>query len=206
VNVLVIAKEPLPGRVKTRLTPPLTASEAAAVAEAALADTLQAADQLPVRRRVLVLDGRPGPWLPSGWHVVPQVGGGLDTRLAAAFGVVPDAPAVLIGMDTPQVCPTQLAAFAPGRYDACLGLSKDGGYWAIGLRRPALAAAVIPGVPMSSVRTGMEQACRLRAAGLRVQLLDVLEDVDTVDAAVRVADLVPTSRFAATVRSVGLPC
>ncbi|NEA82606.1 glycosyltransferase, partial [Actinospica acidiphila] len=77
VTLLVIAKEPRPGRVKTRLTPPFTPEEAAALAEAALADTLDAVARTPARRRVLVLDGSPGPWLPAGVEVVPQCAGGL---------------------------------------------------------------------------------------------------------------------------------
>ena len=58
-TLLVIAKEPRPGRVKTRLTPPFTPEEAAALAEASLADTLRRRGaRRPARRRVLVLDGR----------------------------------------------------------------------------------------------------------------------------------------------------
>ena len=71
-TLLVIAKEPRPGRVKTRLTPPFTPEEAAALAEAALADTLDAVARTPAERRVLVLDGTPGPWLPAGFEVVPH--------------------------------------------------------------------------------------------------------------------------------------
>ena len=85
-TLLDIAKEPLPGRVKTRLTPPFTAREAAALAEASLTDTLRAVAATPATRRVLVLDGTPGPWLPPGFDVVPQGPGGLDERLADAFG------------------------------------------------------------------------------------------------------------------------
>ncbi|GAB2471058.1 hypothetical protein GCM10027162_78090 [Streptomyces incanus] len=70
-TLLVIAKEPRPGRVKTRLTPPFTPGQAAELAEAALADTLHAVAATPAARRVLVLDGAPGPWLPPGFDVVP---------------------------------------------------------------------------------------------------------------------------------------
>ncbi|POX42483.1 glycosyltransferase, partial [Streptomyces sp. Ru72] len=84
-TLLVIAKEPVPGRVKTRLTPPYTPQEAAALAEAALTDTLNTMLQVPARRRVLVLDGARGPWLPPGFEVLPQAPGGLDERIAAAF-------------------------------------------------------------------------------------------------------------------------
>lgn len=84
-TLLVIAKEPRPGRVKTRLTPPFTPEEAAGLAEASLADTLHAVAATPATRRVLVLDGAPGPWLPPGFDVVAQCAGGLDERLAEAF-------------------------------------------------------------------------------------------------------------------------
>jgi uncharacterized protein len=117
--------------------------------------------------------------------------GGLDRRLADAFGDAGRGGTVLVGMDTPQLRPEQLAAFDPSRYDACLGLAVDGGYWAIGLADPGVARVVIPGVPMSTVDTGVEQLRRLRAHGLRVQLLESLEDIDTFAAARRVAAVMP---------------
>jgi glycosyltransferase A (GT-A) superfamily protein (DUF2064 family) len=200
--LIVIAKEPVPGRVKTRLVPPLTDSEAAHLARAALSDTLRVASAADARQRVLALDGRPGPWLPRGWRVVAQPTGALDVRLVAAFGAASSGPALLIGMDTPQVCSAQLAAFDPVAYDACLGLAEDGGYWAIGLRNPALAAEVIGGVPMSTSHTGAEQLRRLRAAGLRVQLLDTLADVDTIDVAYGVAAAAPSTEFAAALHGL----
>jgi uncharacterized protein len=194
-TLIVIAKAPVPGRVKTRLVPPLTHSQAADVARAALCDTMHAASAVDARTHMIALDGRPGPWLPSGWRVVHQPGGGLDVRLAAAFTAARSRqPAVLVGMDTPQFRPEQLAAFDPTHYDAALGLATDGGYWAIGLSDAALAAQVIPGVPMSRPDTGAEQLRRL--AGLRVQLLEPLTDVDTIDAAEQVARQAPQTEFA----------
>lgn len=71
-QLVVIAKSPVPGAVKTRLTPPYTAQEAAALAEAALRDTLSAVAAAPAARRVLALLGEPGPWLPAGCDVVAQ--------------------------------------------------------------------------------------------------------------------------------------
>lgn len=100
-TLLVIAKTPVAGRVKTRLTPHFTPGQAADLARAALQDTLAAVLATPARRRVLVLDGAPGPWLPHGIEVVPQCEGGLDARLAAAFAGA-GGPALLIGMDTPR--------------------------------------------------------------------------------------------------------
>lgn len=192
-TLLVIAKEPLPGRVKTRLTPPFTAAEAAGLAEAALADTLDAVARTPAERRVLVLEGRPGPWLPPGFEVVPQAAGGLDERLAAAFGRCA-GPTLLIGMDTPQVTP-QLLTVDWSQYDAWFGPAVDGGFWALGLAAPD--PALLRGVPMSVPVTGAVQYERLRAAGLRIGRLPVLRDVDTAEDARLVALDAPAGAFAA---------
>jgi glycosyltransferase A (GT-A) superfamily protein (DUF2064 family) len=197
-TLLVIAKQPVPGKVKTRLVPPCSYEQAASIAEAALADTLRAAAQVPARRRVLVLDGLPGPWLPPGFDVVPQCGGPLDERLAAAFAAV-SGPALLIGMDTPQVTPALLSVDW-GAADAVFGPAADGGFWALGLRDPD--PALLRGVPMSTAATGAAQRARLVAAGLRVTDLPELRDVDTAADAVAVARLAPRGRFAGRVREL----
>ncbi|MEU1464872.1 TIGR04282 family arsenosugar biosynthesis glycosyltransferase [Streptomyces sp. NPDC005727] len=193
ITLLVIAKEPRPGRVKTRLTPPFTPAQAATLAEASLTDTLRAVAGTPAARRLLVLDGRPGPWLPPGFDVVPQCAGGLDDRLAGAFAHCP-GPALLIGMDTPQVTPALLTVdFAD--CDAYFGPAEDGGFWALGLARPE--PALLRGVPMSTPVTGAVQRERLVAAGLRVRDLPRLRDVDTAADARAVAALAPHGAFAA---------
>ena len=144
---------------------------------------------------MLVLDGRPGKWVPPGWRVVAQVSGGLDARLAAAFAAA-NGPTVLVGMDTPQLRADQLTAFGHERFDACIGLAADGGFWAIGFADPAVAARVIPGVPMSRDDTGARQCERIRAAGLSLQVLDELVDVDTAVEAHAVAMSAPDTEFA----------
>lgn len=195
-SLIVIAKEPIAGRVKTRLVPPLTHRQAADVAAAALADTLHAAAAVPATKHVVALDGVAGAWLPQRWQVVAQCFGGLDVRLAAAFAAAGPGPSVLVGMDTPQLTAAHLDAVDLSAFDACLGPSTDGGYWAIGFRDPLAAAAVVPGVPMSTERTAAEQLRRMRDAGLRVQILDELTDVDTIDTAHEVARQCPHTRFA----------
>lgn len=203
-QLLVLAKAPIPGLVKTRLCPPCSAEEAAELAASALADTLAAAGTVPVRRRVLVLAGAVSTPMPCGWEVVAQRGGGLAQRLAAAYQdawVDLRQPLLLIGMDTPQVTARLLdravGALLQDGTDAVLGLATDGGWWAMGLRRPD--AALLDGVPMSTPDTGRLQAQRLRGAGLRVQCLPVLTDVDTWATAVEVAGVAPGTRLAATV-------
>ncbi|MDQ3102452.1 MAG: DUF2064 domain-containing protein, partial [Actinomycetota bacterium] len=100
----MIAKAPLPGKAKTRLIPELGAEGAALLARACLEDTLRAIAETPALRRVLVLDGEAGSWLPdAGFEIMPQRDGGLDARLAGAFEDSGAAPAVLVGMDTPQI-------------------------------------------------------------------------------------------------------
>ncbi|MEU8546490.1 DUF2064 domain-containing protein [Streptomyces roseoverticillatus] len=203
-TLLVIAKEPLPGRVKTRLSPPYEPAEAALLAEAALTDTLWAVRAVPARRRVLVLEGRPGPWLPPGFEVLPQCAGGLDERLAAAFAAC-TGPALLVGMDTPQLTAGLLApALGPGGWQGCdawFGPAADGGFWALGLAEPQ--PGLLRGVPMSTAGTGAAQRRRLVAAGLRVRDLPELLDVDTAADAVRVAAAAPGTRFAAAVDRLG---
>ena len=194
--LLVIAKAPAPGRVKTRLTPPCTPQEAAALAAAALGDTLAAAveAELPARR-VLVLDGEPGTWVPDAFEVIPQRGDDLAERLAAAFDDA-DGPAFLVGMDTPQLTPALLDAGleALDDHDAVFGAALDGGYWGLGLHRPD--PEVFRDVPMSDPRTGLLQCVRLAELGLSTAVLPPLLDVDTIEDARLVAAAAPGTRFA----------
>jgi rSAM/selenodomain-associated transferase 1 len=209
-QVVVIAKEPVPGRVKTRLTPPFSPRQAADLAGAALADTLAAAAGAPAVRHVIALDGTPGRWLPASSPVLAQRGGGLDERIAAALD---DAyrelavPVVLIGMDTPQVTPALLEAalrpLADGTADAVFGPAADGGFWLLGLRRPD--PSLVLGVPMSTAATGVTQVARLAWAGLRIHWLPLLRDVDTAADAYAVAAEAPGSRFAAALAALPAP-
>lgn len=206
-SLLVMTKAPSPGRSKTRLTPPCTPEQAAALARAALEDTLAsvAAARLPARR-VVVLDGEPGSWLPPGFEVIAQRGDDLAERLAGAFEDA-GGPALLVGMDTPQLHPELLddglAALADGS-DAVFGEATDGGYWAIGLRRAD--PRVFAGIPMSASDTGARQLARLAHLGLRVTCLPSLRDVDTIEDAHAVAAAAPDGRFAAALARVqGVP-
>lgn len=200
MRVIVIAKSPEPGRVKTRLCPPCTLEEAAAIAEAALLDTLEQVDRLVGAEPLLALDGPVGPWVPPGLQIVAQRGRGLDERIAAAFDDA-GGPALLIGMDTPQLRTAHLAQarerLESGDVDAVLGPAIDGGWWAVGLRTPD--PGVFLGVPMSSPHTLASQRARLTARRLPFDELGPMRDVDTaVDAAI-VARSLPGSRFAAAV-------
>lgn len=202
--LIVIAKAPAPGRSKTRLCPPCTPQQAAALAEAALHDTLAAVTATPCSRRVVALEGPVGDWLPAGFDVVAQRGDGLGERLAAAFEDV-GGPAVIVAMDTPQVSAAMLTRALAGlrETDAVLGPTSDGGYWTIGLRRPD--REVFAGVPMSSPATLAAQRERLRILGLSTTGLPPLIDVDSIDDARAVARQAPATFFAKTLRAMALP-
>lgn len=187
--VIVIAKTPVPGRVKTRLCPPLTEEQACDVAWACLLDTLDAVAAVPARRHVLLLDGEPGPWVPSGFEIIEQRGDGLAERLANGFADVADT-AVLVAMDTPHVEPALVsgALGAVARtHEAAFGPAVDGGYWLIGLRAGVRIGEVFHAVPMSVPETGTIQLDRLWRLGLRTFMLPELADVDTYEDLVSVA-------------------
>jgi uncharacterized protein len=211
-QLLVITKAPAPGRSKTRLTPPCTPEQAAAVAGAAVSDTLDAVRATPVTRRVVALDGFRGDLDLAGCAVVRQVTGDPGTRLAAAFadamaGPDGDLPTLLIGMDTPQVTPELLAAcladlVAAGPGTAVLGGAPDGGWWALGLHSPGPAVA-LANVPMSRDDTADLTRAALREAGLVVRDLPVLTDIDHFDDALAVArHCPPGSRTARVVSEI----
>jgi uncharacterized protein len=214
--LIVLAKAPEPGRVKTRLCPPATRVQAAEIAAASLLDTLGAVTGVPDTEPVVALTGRLtraaraaelGAAL-RGVSVRRQRGDGLGRRIAAAHAdaaaLLPGRATFQIGMDTPQVHARLLADCvdrlrAPDT-DAVLGPAADGGWWALGLRDPA-AAVLVADVPTSRDDTGERTLRALRAGGLRVALLPELTDVDTAADAVAVARAVPGGRFAAAVAS-----
>ena len=200
-QIVVLADEPIPGRARPGIGSPFSAREAAALAGAALADTLAAVRRTRVVRRVLCLAGQPGPWLPDGFEVLVQRGRGLDERIAAAmwdtYTGLP-LPIVLVGTGTPQVSAGLLEAatepLARTMADAAFGPAESGGFWLLGLRRPAPGLTL--GVPMGEPVTGRAQLVRLIQAGLRIHMTPELAGVDTLAEAARVARLAPGRRFA----------
>jgi glycosyltransferase A (GT-A) superfamily protein (DUF2064 family) len=204
-TLILIAKEPVPGRVKTRLHPPLSLEQAAELAAAAIDDTLAAVAGLALQRRILLFDGARVPESARGYEVMPQVDGPLDERLAAAFDECA-GPTVLIGMDTPQLTVEDLAPAAsawPDDIDAWFGPANDGGFWALALRHPR--GDLLRGVPMSRADTSQLQLQRLHDAGLRVGMLRMLTDVDTYRDALEVAGRAPHTGFARTLSGWDVP-
>ncbi|WP_319459601.1 DUF2064 domain-containing protein [Micromonospora sp. RTP1Z1] len=213
--LLVLAKAPVAGAVKTRLCPPATPAQAARIAAAALADTLDAVRGTPGVTPVLAMSGRfeeaeEGVVLTAalaGWTVLTQRGDGLGDRLANAHADVaaawPGRPVLQIGMDTPQLTPSRLGAAVRrlAATDAVLGRAVDGGWWALGLRDPR-HAELLRAVPMSTSRTWRRTWAALGDRGLRTAPLPVLRDVDEWRDALAVAAEAPAGRFARQVAAL----
>ena len=116
-TLIVMAKSPVAGLVKTRLTPQFTPGEAAALAQASLRDTLDTVLAAPARRRVVAWEGPVRSWVAAGIEVIAQQGERLDERISHALqealhGPAP-GPALLVGMDTPQLRAGQLTKDLP---------------------------------------------------------------------------------------------
>lgn len=211
MRALVVAKAPVPGRVKTRLGAQVGMQTAAGLAAAALLDTLVVC-RAAFAECHLALDGdlADAVWSHAlrralvGWTVHQQRGSGLGERLAHAHAdVAGPGPTVQVGMDTPQVTTDDLYAVAEAAStgDAVLGPAADGGWWVLALSN-ATAAAVLADVPMSRPDTFASTRRALIAAGQAVRVGHALTDVDTVDEAARVAGLLTGGHFLRAWRAV----
>lgn len=214
--LLVMAKAPVAGRAKTRLSPPATPGEAASIAAAALLDTLTAVRRIPGAVPLVALTGDMAAAQEAtalraaldGMAVLRQRGNTFADRLVAAHldagAHHPGLPVVQIGMDTPQITPELLlATVAPlADHQATLGAAEDGGWWVLALRDPTHARA-LRDVPMSRTDTATLTRKALTARGLGVADGPILSDVDTMADATAVAMDMPGSRFAAAVAAVG---
>jgi uncharacterized protein len=185
MHLSVIAKEPRPGFVKTRLCPPCTPEQAANIAAAGLLDTLDAIDALTIHatalgyavQPTLVFEGDATDWVRPGYTVIAQRGGGLEERLANAFDEL--GPGFIVGMESPHAVASIASALkvVAGGEDA-LGFAEDGGYWGIGLGR--VDPLVFKSVPMSASNTGLAQLRRLHELNRSVYLLPQACDLDTI--------------------------
>ncbi|HZG99055.1 MAG TPA: DUF2064 domain-containing protein [Nocardioidaceae bacterium] len=213
MNVLVVAKAPVPGLAKTRLAAHIGARAAAEVAAAAMLDLL--ATLRDDRRRVLVaLAGELSQSVRQAelrealadCTVFGQFVGSFAERLVHAHRRAHElvaGPLLQVGMDTPQLDVALLHSAEEGlaTHRAVLGPAVDGGWWALGLHSASPATALLR-VGMSTATTGADTEASLLATGLVgdvVGRLDCLRDVDEWADAVEVAATVPGSLFAAVV-------
>jgi rSAM/selenodomain-associated transferase 2/rSAM/selenodomain-associated transferase 1 len=198
-SLLVFARAPVPGRVKTRLARTIgdDAATAAyrALAERALATAAAARRAGAVGAIELWLDpdsdsAAVAPWCERfGATVERQAGDDLGERMRRALraSLVRGRRALLIGTDVPGYDVPYLAraAAALERHDAVVGPAEDGGYVLIGLARDV---DVFSGVPWSTPEVMAATRTRLAAAGASHVELPPLWDVDTHDDYVRWRD------------------
>jgi glycosyltransferase A (GT-A) superfamily protein (DUF2064 family) len=212
-RVLVVAKAPVAGRVKTRLGAEIGMAAAAEVAAGSLLDTMAACrDGFGPDACLLSLagdfaDAVRGDELiraSDGWSVARQRGSTFAERLVNShLDVPPGGSVVQVGMDTPQVTPALLVdvAAASFEHDAVLGPAEDGGWWVLALRRP-VAARSLHDVPMSTPTTYDDTWRALVGEGLDVAVTSTLRDVDTAVDADAVAERAPDGEFARAWREV----
>jgi rSAM/selenodomain-associated transferase 1 len=186
--VIIVGKLPQPGRTKTRLSPPLSLEQAAALYKAFLLDTTAIALSLHWERVTLVHPDEPGvchalgTLVPPAVTLEPQRGAGLGAALAGAFESHIQAGfdhVVLIGSDTPTLPASFLddAYAALDRCEVVLGPSRDGGYYLLAMRR--LHPTLFEDISWSTELVRDQTLERAEASGLRVQLLPPWYDVDT---------------------------
>jgi rSAM/selenodomain-associated transferase 1 len=210
--VALFAKAPVAGRVKTRLTPPLTPEEAALVARACLEATIASVANDPALPVTLFLDGALDAALERfvrsrGVAIRPQGAGDLGERLRAAFGALfaAGAPGVIaIGSDSPTLPAGRIreAATALTKHDAALGPAEDGGYYLLGLARPEWR--LLEGIPWSSDAVARVTLERASAIGASVRLLGPWYDVDDLATLRRaMADAAPGDAFLGSLRDIG---
>jgi uncharacterized protein len=188
-DLLVFTKAPHPGRVKTRLVPPLSPEQAAAVHEASLRDVIDAARGADAELRI-VYDGTPGAveWFARAFpdlELRRQAAGDLGTRLregfAASFHEGADW-AIAVGADSPTLPRSYVveAIEAVRRSDGAIGPTHDGGYYLIGLRCAAwpAAAALFHEVPWSTDRVFRTTCDRAAEIGVDLRVLPAWYDID----------------------------
>jgi rSAM/selenodomain-associated transferase 1 len=186
-TLILFAKEPRPGQVKTRLSPPLAPEEAAALARAFIEDIAAALGRVACERRVLAC-APPGAEAAlarlagEGFTCEPQAEGDLGARLEAACErafAAGAARVVVVGADSPTLPPRLVdEAFEALRAkDVVLGPALDMGYYLVGLRRPA--PALFQGIPWSTREVLPSTLAVAARAGLVLHFLPPWFDVDT---------------------------
>lgn len=180
-QLVIFAKYPASGRVKTRLARDIGTARALQFYRASLTALLRRVGHDARWHTRIALAPDTAQTLPGhdGYDYISQGGGDLGARMGRVFETAPPGPVVIIGADIPGINAAHIAqAFdLLGRNDAVLGPAHDGGYWLIGLKRSPKTCVPFSGVRWSSPHTLGDTLANLH--GQRVALLDTLVDVDT---------------------------
>jgi rSAM/selenodomain-associated transferase 1 len=183
--LLVVAKRPAPGHTKTRLSPPLSPQQAAVLYECFLKDTLAIMRRVPgVRPAIAYLPRGEEEYfagLAPGFDLLPQQGSDLGSRLDNALTHYLElgySRVAVMDSDGPTLPPRclELAFERLEAADVVLGPCDDGGYYLIGLKKPA--PRLLREVRMSTPRVAADTLALAQELGLRVALLPAWYDVD----------------------------
>ena len=199
-TLCIFVKAPLPGLVKTRLTPFLTTVEAASLAAAFFADTFALANSCEWARVVVACDGDPSLLeLATGTEVWQQGSGDLGERMERVLSLALESSqaAIVIGTDFPGLPRRFLdsARLKLAEHDAIIGPSADGGFYLLGLQR--CPSGLLRGIPWQSATTREHTVARLCSIGLTVAEAEPWFDVDVPTDLVRLAGLLREERILA---------
>jgi rSAM/selenodomain-associated transferase 1 len=202
----IFAKEPLPGRVKTRLCPPFTAEDAALLYRTSLQETLAAMAGAPAEL-TLFYEGSAAFFrknFPS-LSLVAQGEGDLGARLERALSHLfagGARAAALIGSDSPDLPPALVAAALAALRDNDLAVipAADGGYVLIGAR--ACQPEIFRNIPWSTAQVWPLTRQKAARLGLRCRVVGHWEDMDDVAALQRLIRRSPASRTARLARQL----
>jgi rSAM/selenodomain-associated transferase 1 len=191
---ILFARNPVPGRVKTRLQPHLSPDQAAALYTAFVRDSVALLRGCGAQRKIVAsadVDGLAGlrslldPTGEDGLEFVAQEGGDLGMRMEHALGWAFDTGttrAVILGTDAPSLPPTTIddALARLAEADVVLGPSVDGGYYLVGVTAQAFedaAPALFRGIAWSTGSV-LAQSVEALTAPLSLALLPAWYDVD----------------------------
>ena len=183
-HLVVFAREPVLGRVKTRLARDIGVLKATDFYRQTLDAVLRRLGRNPRWRCWLALSPDSAVaghhFWPKSFRPFKQGAGDIGARMARAMGNMPPGPVVIIGTDVPKIGADHIeAAFrALGDHDVVFGPAADGGYWLVGARRSPGLPDLFSGVRWSSSQTLADSLIKLRKAGVKVALLETLEDID----------------------------
>lgn len=184
-QLVIMAKRPQTGRVKTRLARGIGKAEALRFFRNESAALIRRVARDPRWQTLIAVSPDNathdrGIW-PSDIPLVPQGSGDLGARMGRLFRELPPGPVVIIGADIPGITRRHIAsAFAAlGAHDAVLGPAEDGGYWLVGLRRRPRIAEIFAGVRWSSEHTFADTARNIDAQGMSLAVIETLADIDT---------------------------
>lgn len=186
-QLVIMAKRPEIGRVKTRLARDIGKAEALRFFRGASASLIRRVARDPRWQTVIAVapdmaTHNRGIW-PADIPRVPQGSGDLGARMGRLFRELPPGPVIIIGADIPGITSAHVAsAFAAlGNRDAVLGPADDGGYWLVGLRRRLRIAEIFDNVRWSSEHAFADTARNICRQGLSLAVIGILADIDTGD-------------------------